>query len=75
MKTKTIMVIVLLVLINACEIMPRNTISDCREQCKENNKSKACLEFCDCIHVDGRPLDSCLDVYDKSLVDSLRARK
>ncbi|HTE28443.1 hypothetical protein [Flavitalea sp.] len=74
MKAFPIIILAIQVFLTSCEIMPRNTISDCRGQCKDSNKSKACLEFCDCIHVDGRPLDSCLDVYDKSPVDSLRAR-
>jgi hypothetical protein len=55
----------------ACEIMPRNTLADCQEQCKDNKKSKACLEFCDCIHGQGRPLDSCLYDYDRAPADSL----
>ncbi len=58
-------------LFSSCEIMPRNTLSDCRQQCDDSDKSKACYDFCDCIHVDGQPLDSCLDKYDQAPVDSL----
>lgn len=55
----------------ACEIMPRNTIKDCKEQCKGSKKSKACNDFCDCIHLHGRSLDSCLDAYNKAPEDSV----
>ena len=58
------------VLAGACEIMPRNSLRDCREQCKDSKKSKACFEFCDCIHNAGQPLDSCLDKYEKAAVDT-----
>ena len=74
MKLFPVITLIILTFLTSCEIMPRNTISDCREQCKDNNKSNACLEFCDCIHIDGRPLDSCLDAYDRAPVDSLMAR-
>ncbi len=59
-------------LLTACEIMPRNTLGDCRLQCEESKRSKACLEFCDCIHKNGSPLDSCLDQYNKAANDDIR---
>jgi hypothetical protein len=49
--------------------MPRNTLKDCRQQCPDSKKSKACYDFCDCIHKQGLPLDSCLDKYDKAAAD------
>jgi hypothetical protein len=58
-------------LLHSCEIMPRNTLNDCRTQCNGSDKSRACMDFCDCIHVDGKPLDSCLSKYDKAPVDSV----
>jgi hypothetical protein len=74
MKLLNVIIIINLLFVSACEIMPRNTMADCRDQCKDNNKSKACLEFCDCIHGQGRPLDSCLADYDKAPADSLRTK-
>jgi hypothetical protein len=58
--------LVVTLLVSACEIMPRNTLKDCQDQCKGSKKSKACYDFCDCIHKQGQPLDSCLDKYDKA---------
>lgn len=49
--------------------MPRNTLKDCRQQCKDSKKSKACYEFCDCIHKQGHTLDSCLNEYNKAPED------
>lgn len=75
MKTFPITILAVLVFTTACEIMPRNTLRDCREQCKGSNKFKACYDFCDCIHESGQPLDSCLDNYNKAPEDSFRTPK
>ena len=72
MKKLLTIFIGVLVFTSACEIMPRNSLSDCREQCKGSKKSKACYDFCDCIHKDGQPLDSCLDKYNKAQEDTIR---
>jgi len=71
MKIILTILITALVFFSACEMMPRNNINDCREQCKGSKKSKACYEFCDCIHKDGHSLDSCLEKYDKAAEDSI----
>jgi hypothetical protein len=63
-----------LVLTSACELMPRNTIRDCRDQCSDIGKPKACMEFCNCIHLKGEALNKCLDEYDKAKEDSSRVR-
>jgi hypothetical protein len=60
---------------SGCEIMPRNTLRDCRDQCKDSKKSKACYEFCHCIHERGEPLNKCLEQYDKMGNDRTAANK
>ena len=72
MKTSLTIFTAALMLMGACEIMPRNTLRDCRVQCKDSKKSKACYDFCDCIHKDGQPLDTCLDKYNKAPVDTIQ---
>ncbi len=62
----------ILIAITACEIYPRNTLKDCQQQCKESKKSRACYDFCDCIHQQGHTLDSCLQVYDEAPEDIQR---
>lgn len=63
-----VLVAVVMVVVFACyghEIMPRNTLKDCRTQCEESDNPAACYTFCDCIHKEGQPLDQCVDAYHK----------
>ena len=66
MKILPIIFIIALGFVTACEIQPRNTLKDCREQCKGSKKSKACYDFCDCIHKNCQPFDKCLNEYNKA---------
>lgn len=45
------------------EIVPGNSEKECRNGCA--TRPAAC-DFCDCIYVGGKPLDSCLAAYDKA---------
>lgn len=71
MKTLPIIFIAALVFTTACEIMPRNTLRDCKEQRKDSDKSNACYDFCDCIHKNCQPLNKCLDEYNKAPKDTM----
>jgi len=55
------------------EIEPHNNLHDCSTQCEDSKKSKACNDFCNCIHEDGRPLNDCLDAYNNAQADSILA--
>ena len=68
-STFVTVLIVVLLLTNAYSIMPRNTLKDCQTQCRDSRKSKACYNFCDCIHKQGRLLDSCLKEYRAAPLD------
>lgn len=48
---------------NVYELRPRNTQGECVSQCKDSRDPEACLQFCDCIHQKGQPLNKCLDAY------------
>ncbi len=54
------------VVTNMYEIKPRNTFKDCLQQIRHSKKPKAVFNFCVCIHQQGQPLDSCLEVYDNA---------
>lgn len=69
MKTPGYLLLLTIVLFASC-MRPFNTIKDCRVQCEGSDKSEACYDFCDCIHKQGRSLDSCLDEYDKAPADA-----
>jgi len=47
-------------------IKPRNTLAQCRKQFRGSNRTRAGYAFCDCIHVQGQPLDDCLKVYNQA---------
>jgi len=44
------------------DIRPGNSLIECTNGC---GGSKACLEFCDCVHNQGKPLNACLLEYEK----------
>lgn len=45
------------------EIRPGNSPEECTNGCLDNKYPKACEEFCNCIHNQGKPLDKCLEEY------------
>lgn len=51
---------------NVYNLVPRNTIISCKNQCKDHNQPIACNSFCDCIHTQNYPLYKCLDDYEKA---------
>lgn len=46
------------------DIVPRNTISECKSQCED--KDINCIDFCDCIHKEGKSLSECLEEYNNN---------
>ena len=43
-------------------ILPRNTLSDCTTQCIDES-DKSCIDFCECIHIEGKSLEKCLEEF------------
>ena len=62
-----VVIVGFIVVINKTLLMPRNSISDCQQDCKNATNPEACLVFCDCVHNNGSPLNECLECYEKSL--------
>lgn len=48
------------------EIGPCNSEAECRNQCASSKKPAACQTFCGCIYKQGKPLDSCLAIFNKA---------
>ena len=48
------------------EAMPRNSISDCKNQFKNTKNEVAGYKFCECIHNNGKPLDECLEEFENA---------
>ncbi|MAO11189.1 MAG: hypothetical protein CMC07_09970 [Flavobacteriaceae bacterium] len=60
-------VLVIAFFIKGYDIMPRNSLSDCKQQFTETSNKDAGYEFCKCIHEQGGSLDSCLEVYNDAI--------
>ncbi|MCQ6957535.1 hypothetical protein [Mucilaginibacter aquariorum] len=67
-------IILVLVITNIYNIMPRNTLADCVGQCKDSKNPRACNTFCDCIHEKGQSLTKSLDEYNKALKEQARVK-
>ncbi|MEB8330509.1 DoxX family protein [Flavobacteriaceae bacterium KMM 6897] len=48
------------------EVMPRNSLSDCKEEFKNTINETAGFKFCECIHNKGAPLDQCLEEFENT---------
>ena len=66
----TVIVIILFIRFGF-DVMPRNSFKDCNSEFVGTNRTKAGARFCDCIHKQGQPLDSCLKKYNKAADDSI----
>lgn len=60
----TIMLFTGVLLLNIYELRPHNHMKDCVSQCADAGNPEACIEFCSCIHNEGKPLNSCLIEYE-----------
>ena len=49
------------------EVMPRNSLSDCKKQFVNTEKQIVGFDFCECIHTNGKPLNECLDAFDSAI--------
>lgn len=47
------------------DIMPRNSLDDCKKQFENTDYESRGFEFCSCIHNDGRPLNTCLSDFEQ----------
>lgn len=57
--------IVILFFVYGHEVMPRNSKSDCIKQFLNTKNEQLGTQFCECIHTQGNPLDSCLSEFKK----------
>ena len=48
------------------EVMPRNSLPDCKKQFVNTENEEAGFQFCECIHTNGTPLDTCLSAFERS---------
>jgi uncharacterized membrane protein YphA (DoxX/SURF4 family) len=46
------------------EVLPRNTLKACKGQFENTKNEIAGIEFCECVHVQGQVLDSCIEQFE-----------
>jgi uncharacterized membrane protein YphA (DoxX/SURF4 family) len=63
---------IVLFVIFGFDIVPRNSMRDCKSQFVGTNRTQAGDAFCDCIHNQGLPLDSCIERYDNAPNDPVK---
>lgn len=51
------------------DIVPRNSLTDCKKQFLGSKNETVGFEFCECIHNDGQSLDVCLLKFENSKID------
>ena len=57
----------MIVVPNLYSVLPRNTFEDCMSQFEGSTRTKAGVNFCDCIHNNGEPLNKCMtDLFNAS---------
>lgn len=64
--TLFLLVVASVISMNEFAVMPRNSESFCNEQFQGSNNTEAGAAFCDCVHVQGKPLETCLEIYNQS---------
>lgn len=45
------------------DVMPRNSLSDCKKQFENTQREAIGFVFCECVHIEGQPLDDCLNTF------------
>lgn len=61
----TTFAITILISLKGFDIMPRNSLSDCKKQYKNTEYETIANDFCDCVHTEGNPLNDCLEVFEE----------
>jgi hypothetical protein len=61
-------IIVIFGIIYSYDIVPRNSFSDCQKQFNDAHLSTAEVEFCECIHKKGNPLNECIEAYENTKI-------
>ena len=46
-------------------VMPKNSLSDCKKQFYGEEQEQLGIQFCECIHQEGKSLNDCLTEFEK----------
>ncbi|MDN3602544.1 DoxX family protein [Belliella kenyensis] len=64
-----VIVLVVYIFTNLFEIMPRNSLTDCKSQFAGTENETAGYLFCECVHLEGNALSRCLEQYEEGEVN------
>lgn len=56
----------ILIITNSYNKKTRNTFQDCVNDCKDSDNTEECLNFCDCIHNQGKSFNECAEELRKA---------
>ncbi|SIS49079.1 hypothetical protein [Belliella pelovolcani] len=56
--------LVIVVFLWSFEIMPRNSLADCKKQFVNKENEEIGFQFCECVHRMGSPLDLCIEQFE-----------
>lgn len=59
-------VLTVLIITNAYDKKTRNTFEDCISDCNEKGNAPGCIDFCDCIHKQGKSFSICSEEMRKA---------
>lgn len=54
------------------DVMPKNSLSDCKKQFVNPENEAAGFAFCECVHTSKKPLDECLDEFENATKNSIK---
>ncbi len=58
--------VLILFFIYGHQVMPKNSLSECKKQFIGSENEIEGIQFCECIHQQGKSLEECLDIYKKA---------
>jgi uncharacterized membrane protein YphA (DoxX/SURF4 family) len=61
----TIVALTIIIFLKGFDIMPRNSLKDCKTQYVNSSNKNVANAFCECIHIKGNPLKDCLADFEK----------
>ena len=61
----TIVALTIIIFLNGFDIMPRNSLKDCKTQYANSSNESIANAFCECVHIQGNSLKDCLADFEK----------
>lgn len=63
--------LIIVVFLFGHEVMPRNSLSDCKSQFINTENEITGISFCECIHISGLSLSECLENFEENKISEM----